>query len=445
MGEWFQNNILPKVMWFVNTKAIRAIKDGMVYSTPLIIVGAVYLLLFQLPNETLANMVTATGCVPYLSHGYTSSFQVTALCAAIAIAYTWAKNDGWEPLGPAIISMATFFILIPDYVTGVESDGETAIQLAGLSKTWLAGQGMIGAMIAGLLVGWIYGKFMERDIRIKMPDGVPDGVAAAFTALIPAAVILTGAVVIYGLCDKIGGVTPIELIYKFIQTPLQNVGDSLPGVMFIEGMIPFLWWFGVHGATVMGSVATPIREANMLHNQAIFDQLTAQGMSRAEAIAALPANGGHIFTDPFGNCFQAITGSGITMGLVVYMLFFAKSAQFKQVGKLGLGCGIFNINEPIIFGTPIVMNPTLFIPFILAPLVGNTLAYVASMIGFMPYTIGVTVPWTTPPILSGFICIGWQGALMQAIELVLSFFIYMPFARSADNELYQAELDAQAA
>ena len=176
---------LPKVMWFVNTKAIRAIKDGMVYSTPLIIVGAVYLLLFQLPVESLANMVTASGMVPYLSHGYTSSFQITALCAAIAIAYTWAKNDGWEPLGPAVVSMSLFFILIPDYVTGTESDGVTAITLSGLSKTWLAGQGMIGAMIAGLLTGWIYGIFMEKDIRIKMPDGVPDGVAAAFTGLIP--------------------------------------------------------------------------------------------------------------------------------------------------------------------------------------------------------------------------------------------------------------------
>jgi len=445
MSEFFQNQILPRVMWFVNTKAIRAIKDGMVYSTPLIIVGAVFLLLFQLPVQSLADMVTASGCVPYLSHGYTSSFQITALCAAIAIAYTWAKNDGWEPLGPAIISMSTFFVLIPDYVgTYFDAEGNEVVA-SGLSKTWLAGQGVIGAMIAGLLVGLIYSKFMEKDIRIKMPDGVPDGVAAAFTALIPAAVILTGAVIIYAICDKIGGVTPIELIYRFIQTPLQNVGDSLPGVIVIEAMIPFLWWFGVHGATVMGSVATPIREANMLHNQAIFDELTAAGMSRAEAIAALPEHGAHIFTDPFGNCFQAITGSGITMGLVVYMLFFAKSAQFKQVGKLGLGCGIFNINEPVLFGTPIVMNPTLFIPFVVAPLFCNIGAYVLTMIGFIPYTIGVTAPWTTPPVLSGLICIGWQGALWQAIALVASFFIYFPFARAADNELYQAELDAQAA
>ena len=443
MGEWFQMNVLPKVMWFVNTKAIRAIKDGMVYSTPLIIVGAVYLLLFQLPVESLANLVTASGMVPYLAHGYTSSFQITALCAAIAIAYTWAKNDGWEPLGPAVVSMSLFFILIPDYVTGTESDGATAITLSGLSKTWLAGQGMIGAMIAGLLTGWIYGIFMEKDIRIKMPDGVPDGVAAAFTGLIPAAAMIGGATVIYAICDAIAGVTPIELIYEWLQTPLQGFGDSLGGVFVFSALIPTFWWFGVHGATVVGSVSSPITQANMLENAAIFDTLTGQGMTRAQAVAAMGANGAHIYTDPFNTCFGTITGSGISMGLVIYMVFFAKSAQMKQVGKLGLGSGIFNINEPILFGTPIVMNPKLIIPFVAAPVIGNVLAYVLTMIGFVPYTTGVTVPWTTPPVISGLLCIGWQGALVQIAELVISFFVYLPFARSMDNELYAAEQAAE--
>ncbi len=459
MGEWFQNNVLPKVMWFVNTKAIRAIKDGMVYSMPLIIVGAVYLLLFQLPVESLANAVNNSGLVPYLAHGYTSTFQITALIAALGIGYQWAKNEGLEPISCGIIAIAVFLILIPDYVgvTGSFEEGLAATDTAaaaaaaggatisGLNKTWLAGQGMIGAIIAGLLTGLIYSWFIKKDIRIKMPDGVPDGVAAAFTGLIPAAVMFTGALVVYAICDKIAGVTPIELIYKWLQTPLQGFGDSLVGVIVFEMLIPFLWWFGVHGATVVGSVSSTIATTNNLENADIFQRLTAQGMSRSEAIAALPANGGHIFTDAFVNCFQAITGSGLTMGLVIFMVFFAKSAQMRQVGKLGLGSGIFNINEPILFGTPIVMNPELFIPFVAAPVIGNALAYILTDIGFIPYTMGVTVPWTTPPILSGFLCIGWQGALMQLIELVISFFLYLPFARAVDNELYANEQAAEQA
>ena len=442
MQEFFQNTILPAVMKFVNTRGIRAIKDGLVYSMPLIIVGAVYLLLFQLPVESLANFVASTGAVPFLAHGYTSTFQITAIIAALGVAYQWAKNEGLEPFSAAIISLAVFLILIPDYIAGAGPDGAN---VAGLDKTWLAGQGMIGAIIAGLLVGLVYSWFIKKDIRIKMPDGVPDGVAAAFTGLIPAAVLITGAVIVYALCETLFHTTPIELIYVFLQTPLQGFGDSLVGVIVFETLIPLLWWFGVHGATVVGSVSSTIATTNNLENADIFQKLIASGMSRSEAVAAMPANGGHIFTDAFVNCFQAITGSGVTMGLVIFMVFFAKSAQMKQVGKLGLGSGIFNINEPILFGTPIVMNPELFIPFVAAPVIGNALAYILTDIGFIPYTMGVTVPWTTPPILSGFLCIGWQGALMQLIELVISFFLYLPFARAVDNELYANEQAAEQA
>lgn len=436
MQEFFQNTILPAVMKFVNTKAIRAIKDGLVYSMPLIIVGAVFLLLFQLPVKSLAEMVERSGAVPYLSHAYTSSFAITGMIASMGVAYQWAKNEGLEPFSAAIISVSVFLILIPDFIAGAGPDGAN---VEGLDKTWLGGQGMIGAIIAGLITGLIYSWFIKRDIRIKMPEGVPDGVAAAFTGLIPAAAMIVLATIVYGICDVVAGVTPIELIYKWLQTPLQGFGDSLVGVIVFESLIPLLWWFGVHGATVVGSVSSSIATANNLENAEIFKRLTDSGMTRAEAIAALPENGGHIFTDAFVNCFQAITGSGITLGLVIFMVFFAKSAQMKQVGRLGLGSGIFNINEPILFGTPIVMNPTLFVPFVLAPVIGNALAYLGTAIGFIPYTNGVTVPWTTPPILSGFLCIGWQGALMQLLELAIAFFVYFPFARALDKQLYANE------
>ena len=447
MGEFIQNTILPAFMKFVNTRGVRAIKDGMMYSMPLIIVGAVYLLLFQLPIEAAANFVSSLGdgkVVAYLSHGYTSTFAVTALVTAIGVAYTWAKNDGWEPLSAGIISLGTFLILIPDYVL-YAVEGADPVQVAGLDKTWLGGQGMIGAMIGGLLTGLIYSAFLKADIRIKMPDGVPDGVAAAFTGLIPAAVIFTGAIVVYGICDAIGGVTPIELIYKFLQTPLQGLGDTLIGVIIFETLIPLFWFFGVHGATVVGSVTGPITQANQLENAAIFQKLTEQGMSRAEAVAALPANGGRIFTEAWCNCFQAPTGSGWTIGLVVFMLVFAKSEQMKRVGQLGIGAGIFNINEPVLFGTPIVLNPKLAVPFMLTPPIICAVAYILTDIGFIPYTMGVTVPWTTPPILSGLIVCGWQGAVVQLAGMVLSFFTYLPFARSVDADYLAMEQAADAA
>lgn len=440
MGDFVQGTILPAFMRFVNTKAVRAVKDGMMFTMPLIIVGALYLLLCNLPIPGAPEYVISLGIVPFLSHGSNCTFAITAVVTAIGVGYTWAKNDGYEPLSAAIISLAVFLILIPDSIGADYYDASGAVvTVSGLDQTWLGGQGMIGAIIAGLLSGWVYCMFLRADIRIKMPEGVPDGVAAAFTGLIPAACLCTAAVVIYGICEAFGGVTPIELIYKFIQVPLQAVGDSLPGVTLFELLIPLLWFFGVHGAYVVGSVASPIAVANQNENYRIYNDLVSSGLSNNEALAQLGSHGAHIFTEGFQNCFQAITGSGITIGLVVFMTFFAKSVQMKQVGRLGFGCGIFNINEPVLFGTPIVLNPKLLAPFIIAPLVSNIGAYILTDIGFIPYTRGITLPWTTPPLVSGFLVCGWQGALWQAIVLVVSFFIYLPFARSVDKEYYERE------
>ena len=127
------------------------------------------------------------------------------------------------------------------------------------------------------------------------------------------------------------------------------------------------------------------------------------------------------------------------------MLVFAKSEQMKRVGQLGIGAGIFNINEPVLFGTPIVLNPKLAVPFMLTPPIICAAAYILTDIGFIPYTMGVTVPWTTPPILSGLIVCGWQGAVVQLAGMVLSFFTYLPFARSVDADYLAMEQAADAA
>ena len=124
-----------------------------------------------------------------------------------------------------------------------------------------------------------------------------------------------------------------------------------------------------------------------------------------------------------------VTGAGMTIGLVVFMVFFAKSAQFKQLGRLSIGPAVFNINEPIVFATPIVMNPIMAVPFIITPIVSSVVTYFALYTGLVPLFTAVQVPWTTPPIISGLLVGGWQAALLQVVVLTMSFFIYLPFAK----------------
>ena len=170
---------------------------------------------------------------------------------------------------------------------------------------------------------------MKHDIRIKMPAGVPEGVANSFTALIPAFAIITGATLVYSFFKFVLDTTFIEAVYTVIQTPLQGMTDSLGGVIMMTFLAPFLWWFGVHGSTIVGGIMGPLLGANALANQAILDS----------GMALTIENGGHIVTGQFIDQFITVTGSGLTIGLVTYMIFFAKSKQCKELGKLGGGTG----------------------------------------------------------------------------------------------------------
>ena len=293
---------------------------------------------------------------------------------------------------------------------------------------------MVAGIIMAFFVAIVYCWFIRRNITIKMPDGGPPNVANAFTALIPGAAIMTMVAIVFGIFRAFD-TTMVQAIYTTIQTPLQGLSDTLPGILVIAFLIPFLWFFGVHGSSIVGGVINPIALANTLHNQALVDQY---GFVSLE-------NGGRIFTDQFKQNYIIMTGAGVTIGLVFFMLVFAKSAHFKTLGRLGAGPAVFNINEPITFGTPIVMNPLLFIPFVITPMVNATLLYLAMSAGILPLFTGVMAPWTTPPIISGFIIGGWKHALFQAFLLVLSIVIYFPFARKVDQMAYADELAAHEA
>ncbi|MBC2482884.1 PTS sugar transporter subunit IIC, partial [Clostridium saccharobutylicum] len=352
-----------------------------------------------------------------------------ALVATIGIAYTYAKNEGHEPLSAGVISFVVFVLTTSSSV--VTKSGETVGDV--IPTAWCGGKGMVTAIIIGLIVGAVYSWFMKRNITIKMPAGVPQGVANSFAALIPGAVIIVGATVLYSVFNWGLHTTLIEWIYKVIQTPLQGMTDSIGGVLFMGFAIPFLWWFGVHGSTIVSGVMSSVLTSNTLDNAAIVTsgkELTI-------------ANGAHIVTQQFLDQFMTVTGSGMTIGLVICMLFFAKSAQCKQLGKLAIVPGIFNINEPITFGTPIVMNPFMAIPFIITPMLSGTILYFAIATGIVPPFGGVMVPWTTPAPISGLLTGGVRTAILQLLVLAMSFFVYLPFFKRQDSINLKNELAAQ--
>ena len=439
MNNFINEKLLPPVMKFVNTKAVTAIKNGMLYPIPFIVIGAVFLILGQFPIQGVQDYLNEIGLGPIFMQANNASFGIMALFAVFGIAYSWVRDEGHDAVPAGMLAIVVDIILQPDTVKSVTSIANservsTAWQVSGvIDKAWLGGKGMIVAIIVGLLVGWSYSWFMKKGFTIKLPEQVPANVAASFTALIPGAAIVTVATAIYGIFKLGFNTTMVEWIYATIQTPLQHATDGPLGVVVVAFLPVFLWFFGVHGATIVGGIMTPLLLANNADNLALYKagKLTLD-------------NGAHIVTQAFMDQFITVTGSGMTIGLVIFMLVRAKSVQMKTLGKLEIVPALFNINEPILFGMPLVLNPLLAIPFILTPLVSGFATYAVIAMGIIPPFNGMYVPWTTPAIVSGLIVGGWQGALWQAVMLVMTGFMYYPFARKYDKVLLAEEQgDAQ--
>ena len=266
-----------------------------------------------------------------------------------------------------------------------------------------------------------------------MPESVPGGVVRAFEALTPGFLVFLLASIVWGICHFAGNTSAPELVFTVIQVPLQSLTDTLAGGIIIEGLHSLLFWAGIHGPNVVNGVVTPMLLANALDNQALLDAgQTLIGNPNAKLITAQV------------DMFAKAGGCGMTMGLVIAAYLTAKSEQLRSLNKMATVPSLFNINEPIIFGLPIVFNGYMLIPFILVPIIAVTITYFAMVIGFMSPMGAVQVPWTAPPIIAGLLLAGWQGAVVQIITLAISVLVYLPFTRRMDKEMPKEEAEQAA-
>ena len=447
VSNFINNKVLPPIMKFVNTKPVKALQDGMVYALPFIIIGSVFLILSNIPIPAVAAVIKASGWAAFFNQAYTVTFGVLSLWAAVGIAYVYVLNIA----NPLVAAMGKAGTGITNAAGNVVMSGSAVSQnidklpkvlqnfvqapVTGVVNiTWLGGQGMIAAIIVGILVGWAYSAMIRKGWKITLPEQVPASVANQFTAMIPAGVILIVAMLIFAAFSAFGNTDMLQFIYKVLQTPLQGLSDSLGGALVIAFLVPFFWFFGVHGGLIMGAITSGLLIPNT------FDNATLMHAGKLTV-----AQGAHIVTNEFYNNFINLTGSGITIGLVIFTLFAAKSVQFKTIGKVEFIPALFNINEPFLFGLPIVMNPFLAIPFFLTPVIVALSTYLVIYFGIVPPLNGFAAPWTTPAIISGFLIGGWKMAIWQTITLVMSTAIYFPFAKKYDAILTKEEGEKAAA
>lgn len=428
----FLNKCLEVLLAFANLKPIVALKDGFTLAMPLLIVGAIFLLLANLPvpgyADFMAGIFGENWSAP-LTQVSGSTMDILAILVAVGVAYKFAEAEGVDPIGCALLSLASFFVVSASSV--VAQSGES---ISAIPKNWVGGNGVVTAIIMSLLTGYIFCYFIKKDITIKMPDSVPPNVSKSFAALIPGAVILIISAVIFAIC-AMAGLTFTEIVFKILQTPLQMFATSLPGGFVLSFLMTILFWAGIHGPNVVGGIMTPIWQAAALANQAILD-------SGQELIIGQNAN---LFTIQVFDVFIKLGGCGSTIGLLIGALLVAKSDQMKAISRLSIVPGLFNINEPVIFGLPIVFNPYFIVPFSLVPLAGLLIVYFALITGFLPPFGAIQVPWTTPPIISGLLMAGLPGLIVQLLIVAASVAIYFPFMKMQDAALLKEEKEGSAA
>ncbi|MBE3592270.1 MAG: PTS sugar transporter subunit IIC [Thermoanaerobacter sp.] len=409
--NFLERYFMPVAGRIAEQRHLKSIRDGIVATMPLLLIGSFFLIIAFPPVPALEALVK-----PYVNDLLkivNATFDIIAMVASFSIAYSLAGSYKLDGLAAGVLSLSTFMLSVP-----LTKDGNIPLQ-------WMGSQGLFVAMIIAIFAVEVQRKFVEKNLIIRMPEGVPPSVGRAFASLIPGAFIITSVWIIHMILIKTINLTIPEAINKLIAIPLMKLGSTLPAVILAILAIQLLWSVGIHGAALVGGILGPI--------WITFTQQNAAAKMAGEQI--LP----NIVTQQFFDIFIYIGGSGTTLALAILLVFATKSAQLKAVGKAAIWPGIFNINEPITFGMPIVMNPVMIIPFILAPIAAGLITYFAMALNLVarPYAL---IPWTTPVLISGFLTTGdWKAIILQIINFVVAGAIYYPFLKLWDNKKYEEE------
>lgn len=416
---------------------VRAIMAAGMAAIPLVIVGSMFLVVNVLPETFtfLEGFFEATFFrfqdLYMLANQTTIGLLALYFCFTIGYEYTsiFAEEEEIDlsPLNGALLSIFAFFMTVPQLIwqngemSLVNTINDDAATIGGWEVTGdgisrLDATGVFTAIIMSIIAVQLYRLCVKRNWIIKMPEQVPTGVSRSFTALIPAFVIAFAVLILNGVLVLMG-----TDIFELIQIPfgfVTNLTGSWLGMLVITFLVHILWIVGIHGSTIVGGMLTPIWLNNMQAN----------------------INGANLpYAGEFQTAYILLGGAGATLGLCIFMAFLAKSKQLSVLGKTALVPSFFNINEPILFGLPVIYNPFMAIPFFLAPMVSASIGYWAIKLGFVSPIVAM-MPWPTPPGLGAFISSGdYMTIVVALICLIAASAIWYPFFKMYDQKLLAQE------
>lgn len=425
--KWIEKSILPIANKIQRNKYLQAIQSAFMTLMPIMLIGGI-ITIITTPFVDYTKMATTDSMYNFYkgwqlfvnNYGMplvilrSVTLSSISLWTSLAIAYFLAKHYKMNTIITSVVSLLMFFILC----TSVTKDG-------GLSNDFWGGEGLFAGIIIGIAVTELYRLFTTKKIgTIKMPDMVPPALKSSFASIFPIIFVTVICTIIAMLCNSILRITFPQAILNLFH-PLVVTVDNAFGLSLSSILSQICWWFGIHD-TAVTSLLEPLMYSNYSANAAAY----------AKGIAA--ANLPHIWTEPLWWNWMVIGGSGATLALAV-MVLRCKSVQLKTVGKVAIIPALFNINEPLIFGLPIVLNPLFFIPWLLAPTINGIMAYICMAIGIVNKTF-IYPGWNIPAPIAQFLSnMDLRSIFLTLVMIIIDGLIYYPFLKVWDKQKLEEE------
>lgn len=399
---------------------LRSLRDAFATIMPLYILAGLAVLV----NNTIFLWILSGDALTNAQYWGTlivnGTLNISSLLIAPLVGYMLEKNRGFDnPISAALIALATLVVMMPNMVSITPDGADQAVMATGaLTFSNIGTQAMFAGVIIGLLATEVFLWVSSiKKLKIDLGDNIPPSVAKSFNVLIPFILVMSGFAIVSTLLNM-AGTNLIQLITNLIQEPLRTVTTGLVGCVILYSLGNFLWLLGIHQSVIYGSILEPLLIVNMTQNMAAY--AAGQAIPNIINVAFVPA-------------FGMMGGSGSTICLLIATFLVGRNKATKSVSKMAFVPGIFNINEPVIFGYSIVYNISLIIPFILVPAMGIAIGYLATALNLMN-TCVVYIPWTTPVLLSGYLATAGdvRAILVQLLILVLGVLIYIPFVKIND-------------
>ncbi|AGB83151.1 PTS system oligo-beta-mannoside-specific EIIC component [Serratia rubidaea] len=422
MVNLIEQKVTPLAGSVGQQRHVIAIRDGFVSALPFMIIGSFMLVFIFPPFSADSSWAFARGWLNFslqyreqLMLPFYLSMGVMTFFISVGIGASLGRHYKLDPIMTGLLALMAFLLVAAPYRDGT------------ISAQYFSGEGIFTAIITALYAGEVYAWLKRHKITIRLPQEVPTGVARSFEILIPVVVIVATLHPLNLLVQSYTGMIIPQAIMHLLQ-PLVSASDSLPAILISVLICQVLWFAGIHGALIVTGIMNPFWMTNLALNQ-----------SALAAGAALP----HIYLQGFWDHYLLIGGVGSTLPLA-FLLLRSRAAHLRSIGKMGVVPSIFNINEPILFGAPIIMNPVFFLPFILVPMINATFAYIATKLGWVAQVVSLT-PWTTPAPIGASWAANWalSPLLMCLFCMVLSALMYYPFLKAYERTLIRQEQEKQ--